>query len=254
MKTTFRIADKRFSDYLKITAGNKTEYFNKEITLENDFCKTLEFEVERIDKYEFYARKIKNPFLKFILFIPAVIVSFLLSALIFFIDGDSSFGIKPHAIFSNFSPFTVRKTFTVENPDNKIIDIKIIRPEFIKNESRYSLPDIVAEEELTKCTNSHITYSEKILKRQWAFYTVPAFCILWIATILLNIISAVIFCKVIREIPLNETAFNVAGIIGMIFCSAVVLALFVAVTVLFVRLYKICKKVSEKQRDAYTEQ
>ena len=246
MKVSFHIADKEFPDYLQITACGKSQCFNDKIILENDSCNNLSIEIERISTNKFVIEKIKNPFLRFLVFIPIVIAEFLISALVFFIDADNYFGINADAVFSKFCPFKIKKTFYIAAPDNKDIGIQITDSTYNKSSKVYSLPDICLDDESAICAASDITYSEKILKQQFCLYTVPAFCILWIVTMLLNILSVVIFTKIIREFPLNNISFNIGATVGAAFCCLIVSALFIAVTVIFIRLYQTCKKITEK--------
>jgi len=64
---------------------------------------------------------------------------------------------------------------------------------------------------------------------------------------LLNLLNFSIFAKVIREIPLYAMSENLGGIIGMSFCSLVMVALLVAYIVVIIksrRLYKEVLKVN----------
>lgn len=60
---------------------------------------------------------------------------------------------------------------------------------------------------------------------------------------LLNWLNFSIFAKVIREIPLYPISENLGGIVGMSFCSLVMVALLVAYIVVIVKSHKLYKDV-----------
>ena len=64
-----------------------------------------------------------------------------------------------------------------------------------------------------------------------------------VVIVLLNWLNFSIFTKVIREIPLYPMSENIGGIIGMSFCSLVMVALLVAYIVVIVKSHKLYKKV-----------
>lgn len=247
MKTSFYITDREFPDYLQITVHGKSQCFNDEIILEYGPCDNLTIEIERISVNEFFYKKVKNPFLRFLAFIPIGIMEVLISALAFFIDTDNAFGINADSIFSNFCPFKMKKTFSIVTPDNKNIGIQIIDSVYNKVSKTYSPPDISVDDGSAVCVASDIAYSKKVLKQQFYLYIIPAFCILWIVLTLLNILCISIFAKVLCENPLNDSPFYIGAIVGMVFSFLIIFALFIAVTILFIRLYQTSKRITDTQ-------
>ena len=94
--------------------------------------------------------------------------------------------------------------------------------------------------------NEETTFSSAILKQEWSTYHTPAFTVIMIVILLLNVLNLSIFAKVIREIPVCSTSENIGGIIGMSFCSLVMIALFVEYIVIIVKAYRLQKEVISK--------
>lgn len=193
-------------------------------------------------------KEVTNTFLRFLINIPIAVIEVLLSILVFFADADSSYGIKEEEVFSNFSPFKLKKCYSISNPDNKTIELKIVNFQFNKLIKKYSEPDIIVNDDSVFCTDSEVTYCDKMLKTQWKLYTVPAFCVMWAAITLINILCIYTFVHTIREIPNCTVSENIFCILGSTFCLTVTLALFVTITLKFIRLHKMYKTISKNHQ------
>lgn len=169
MKTTFRIINKEFADYFKITVNSQTKYFRDETIFEYDDCDSLLVEIERVSPNEYMNKEVTNTFLRFLINIPIAVIEVLLSMLVFFADADSSYGLKAEEVFSNFSPFKLKKCYSISNPDNKAIELKLVNFQFNKLIKKYSEPDIIVNDDSVFCTDSEVTYCEKCSKHNGNF-------------------------------------------------------------------------------------
>ena len=59
MKTHFRIENKEFTEYLKITTQDREYYFCDDLTIEYDDCDTLNVDIELIKAEEYLKIKAK---------------------------------------------------------------------------------------------------------------------------------------------------------------------------------------------------
>ena len=67
-----------------------------------------------------------------------------------------------------------------------------------------------------------------------------------IIILLLNILIFSISANVIKELPLYSTDENIGNIIGISFCSLVMIALFIAYVVVIIKAYRLQKEVINK--------
>ncbi len=240
MKTHFHIENKDFADYLKITAQDKGYYFCDDLTIEYDDCDTLNVDVELIKAEEYLKIKAKNSFLRLLL----NIVKWLLAPLLYFIDNEDGIGLDKG--YHSFDPFTFKQSISINSPDEKIINITYTESTYDKKIKQYTLPKLKYKEK-TVIKSEQVAFSPLKLKREWNTYHIPAFTVIMVVILLLNWLNFSIFAKVIREIPLYPMSENIGGIIGMSFCSLVMIALLVAYIVVILksrRLYKEVLKVN----------
>lgn len=249
METTFRFADDTFSGFMKITAGGRTSFFRNEITIRYEPCRTLTVELECVGVRAYAARRIRNPLLRVLLYLPACVALFLLSVFVFFADTeDTPPGISAEKVFADFSPFTVKKTFAVSDPDGAVVLLRFAEAEYDPAGRRYGPPDLLPDGGSAAnaiCVDSQIAFSASLLRAQWCAYTLPAFCTMWAVLALLLVLCIVILAKVLREIPESSAAFNAFGLAGMTASLLVVLALSAALTVVFVRLHRVYGEIAK---------
>ncbi len=240
MKTHFHIENKEFVDYLKLTTNGKTHYFCDDLTIEFDDCENLDVDIEYVRAEDYFKIKSKNLFLKLLL----TIVKWIFSPLIYFIDNDD--GIRLDKGYKSFNPFTLKKSFSIVSPNEKTINIHYIESKYDRITKKYSPPSIELKVDGVIDKIEETTFSSAIFKQEWNTYHTPAFTVIMILILLLNILNFSIFAKVIREIPVCSTSENIGGIIGMSFCSLVMIALFVAYIVVIVKAYRLQKEVISK--------
>ncbi len=240
MKTYFHIENKEFVDYLKLTANDKTYYFCDDLTIEFDDCEKLDIVLEFIRAEDYYKIKSKNLFLKLLI----NILKWILSPLMFFIDNDD--GIRIDKGFKTFNPFKFKKSFYINSPDEKKVNINYIESKYDKSTKKYTAPLIEIQADGVIYKTEEIKFSDTTLKQEWNTYHLPAFTIILIIILLLNLLNFSLFAQVIREILLYPISENVGGIIGMSFCSLIMIAMFVAYIVVIVKSYRLQKEVINK--------
>ena len=238
MKTHFHIENKDFTDYLKVTIQEKEYYFCDDLTIEYDDCDTLNVDIELIKAEEYLKIKIKNSFLRLLL----NIVKWILAPLLYFIDNEDGIGLDKG--YHSFNPFTIKHSISINSPDEKIIGITYIESGYNKATKKFTLPTLKYQEN-TIINTDQITFSPLSLKREWNTYHIPAFTVIMVVILLLNWLNFSIFVKVIREIPLYPMSENIGGLIGMSFCSLVMVALLVAYIVVIVKSHRLYKEVSK---------
>ena len=234
--TRFQVDCKDFAEHIKITANNKVYYFNDDLTIEYDDCDVLDVDVELVSTEEYLKNTVKNPLLRFLL----NILEWIISPLLFFADNDG--GIRFSNCYKSINPFSINETFSIESPDKKTVNFTYAPPQFDKMTKIYTPPALKPQQEIALKTEK-TTFSPHTLKREWNIYHIPAFTVIIVVILLLNWLNFLIFTKVIREIPLYPMSENIGGIIGMSFCSLVMIALLVAYIVVFVKSSKLYKQV-----------
>ncbi len=239
MKTSFHIVNKKFYDYLKITINDKEYYFSDDITIEYDNCNQLNAEIEFVRTEDYFRYKIKNPFIRFLI----NIVLFIISVFNFLFDNGDGIGL--HKGFFSFDPFVMKKSFSINDPSEKVLNIEYIRPKYNKTSKSYSKPNLNIQNEFVACNNESICYSEDVLKKEWKLYHIPVFSVIMIIILLLNVLIISGFVKVISEVPLCSMSENFVSVIGISFCSLVIIALLVAYIIIIVKSYNLCKIVNK---------
>lgn len=242
MKTTFQIANRSFTDYLKVTVNGETKYICEQETFEYTECEKLDVHVQFVDSWEYTKIRVKNPILRLLI----AIVSCLFSVLNYFLDNNEGIGIDK--AYPSITPFTVEKRFTLLPTDDAVITLKWIAPKYNKIQKQYTAPDILvkaasASEEVTK-TN----YSHAMMKREWKMYHIPSFSVLMIIVLLLNLLGVYMLVKAANEIPLSAISDHIVAVIAMAFCELVLLGLLVAVIAVIIRAYKLYREVQSRCR------
>ena len=241
MRLTFTLDNKEFQDALAVSVNEKT----KELTKEE---KQVSFDVPDADRIEVHIeyktndiKRIKNPIGRFF----AYLLFFLLSTIIFFADNDP--GIKTHKFFYDANPFDLKKTFKIASTENTVI-LKYVASKYDKQSKRFSAPDIeVTALEITDELH-FIKYDQASLKKEFRLYHYPAYTVLFVIILAL---AALMVSALLNQF----SPFDLFGVIGMSFCCAVMLALLIVFTCLFVSTHKLfrqidrnlAKDLSEKQ-------
>ena len=236
MKTHFHIENKEFTDYLKVTVQEKEYYFCDDLTIEYDDCDTLNVDIELIKAEEYLKIKQKNEFLKMLL----NIAKWILAPLLYFIDNEDGIGLDKG--YHSFNPFTIKQSISINSPDEKTINITYTESTYNKTTKKFTPPILKHQENIT-INAEQIAFSPLALKKEWNTYHVPAYTVIMVVIALLNLLNFSIFAKVIREIPLYPMSENIGGIIGMSFCSLVMIALLIAYIVVIVKSHKLYKEV-----------
>lgn len=236
MKTHFHIGNKRFVDYLKVTTNGKTYYFCDDLTVEYDDCENLEVDIELIKATNYFNIKSKNPILKWFV----RILRFILSPLIFFIDNEDGIGF--HKGYYSFNPFTHKQTVLINSPNERIINIGYTDARYNKTTKKFSSPVIKIKEEDVIVKSEETRFSEKILKQEWNVYHVPAYIVLIILVLLINAVNFLVCGKAIFK---DFEILSFLEISGIVFCSTVIIGLFVLIIVGIVRSRRYYKEVIE---------
>ncbi len=240
MKTYFHIKNTEFTEYLKITAQEKEYCFCDDLTIEYDDCDILNVDVELINAEEYYKFKYKNLFFKLLL----NIVKFILAPLIYYIDNNDGIGLDKG--YYSFNPFSIKQSISIYVPDEKVININYIDSNYDKTTKIYSPPSIEFQYDDVVKQKEEIVFSETLLKQEWNTYHIPAFTIIMIVILLLNWLNFSMVAQVVREMSIYPMPENVSGVIGMSFCSIVMIALLVAYIVVIVKAYRLQKEVINK--------
>ena len=236
MKTHFHIGNKRFVDYLKVTTNGKTYYFCDDLTVEYDDCENLEVDIELIKATDYFNIKSKNPILKWLV----QILRFILSPLIFFIDNEDGIGF--HKWYNSFNPFTHKQTVLINSPNERIINIGYTDARYNKTTKKFSSPVIKIKEEDVIVKSEETRFSEKILKQEWNVYHIPAYIVLIILVLLINAVNFLVCGKAIFK---DFEILSFLEILGIVFCSTVIIGLFVLIIVGIVRSRRYYKEVIE---------
>ncbi|MBR7132035.1 MAG: hypothetical protein IKD04_00725 [Clostridia bacterium] len=236
MKTHFHIENKDFTDYLKITVQDKEYYFCDDLTIEYDDCDTLNVDVELIKAEEYLKIKAKNSFLRLLL----NIVKWIFAPLLYFIDNEDGIGLDKG--YHSFNPFTITQSLSINSPNEKTVNITYIESAYNKITKKFT-PPALKHQENTIINTEQVSFSSLALKREWNTYHIPAFSVIMVVIVLLNWLNFSIFAKVIREVPLYPMSENIGGIIGMSFCSLVMIALLIAYIIVIVKSHKLYKEV-----------
>ena len=239
MKMYFHIENKDFSHYLKLTANGKVYYFCDDLTVNVDDREILDIDIEFI-RVDDYLKIEKNIFLRVLL----TLVKCIFSPLLFFIDNND--GIRMDNGYDSFNPFTLKKSFSVAVPDEKVVNIKYIDSKYNKVTKKYSYPIIELKGDGVIDKTEEMKFSDDILKNEWKVYHIPAYIVIMIVILLLNILNFSIFAKVIGEIPLYQLSENIGAIIGMSFCSFVLVGLFIVWIIIVVKSHKLQREVISK--------
>lgn len=158
MKTHFRIDNKEFTDYLKVTVQEREYYFCDELTIEYDECDTLNVDIEMIKAEEYLKIKAKNSFLKLLL----NIAKWILAPLLFFLDNEDGVGLDKG--YHSFNPFTIKQSISIDSPDEKTISITYIGSTYNKTTKKFT-PSTLKHQENTIINTEQITFSPLSLKK-----------------------------------------------------------------------------------------
>ena len=240
MKTYFYIENKDFSDYLKLTTNNKTYYFCDDLTVELDGCDNLNIDIEYIKAEDYFKIKSQNVFLKLLL----IIVKWIFSPLMFFIDNDD--GIRLDKGYKSFNPFTYKKSFSINSANEKTININFIKAKYDKLTKKYTKPLMVIKGDDVIDISEETSFSSISFKQEWNAYHIPAYTVIMIFILLINLLIFLIFTKVIREMPQCPMSENIGAIVGISFCSIIMIALLVAYIVIIVKAHRLQKEVISK--------
>ena len=226
-----------FADYLKLTANGNTYYFQNDLTVEFDDCENLNADIELIRAEDYFKIKSKNPFLKLLVFILKLIIS----PIIFFTDNDD--GIRLYRGYKTFNPYTIKKSFSISNPNEKTVNLIFTNATYNDITKKFTPSDIIIECDGIQIKSEEIRFSKTILKHEWNEYHITGFALLMLLVSLLNTLDFVIFAKVIGDIASSTVSENVFGVLGMLFCSFVLVGLFVACVVIIVKSCRLKKEV-----------
>ncbi len=174
MKTTFKINDDHFADYLRLTYGDKQVCFAEETTIEYEPCDELEVSIEEISTNEYIKYKIKSPILSSIIcgFLTILGKLFVIGfwGLLFMILHDAPLMDKDEITdFESFSPFeNVKVRFKILNPNDKTVELKYTPARFRKGKKFYFKPSInIVNEDISVLENT-ATFSYKKLRNRVA--------------------------------------------------------------------------------------
>ncbi len=240
MKTNFHIENKEFVDYLKLTTNGKTYYFCDDLTVEFDDCENLDVDIEYLRAENYFKIKSQNLFHKLFL----TIVKWIFSPLMYFIDNDDGIGLDKG--YKSFTPFMHKKSFSIVSPAEKTVNIHYIESKYNRITKKYSPPLMELKGDYVIDKIEETRFLSATLKQEWNKYHIPAFTVIMVVILLLNWLNFSIFAKVIREIPLYPMSENIGGIVGMSFCSIVMIALFIAYIVVIAKAYRLQKEVISK--------
>ena len=228
MILSFTLGNKKFEDALGVSVNEKT----KDLTDQNE---QISFDVPNTEKVIVHVeykrndiQQIKNPIGRFL----AYLFFFLLSPIIFFADNDNGIGI--HKFFYAAKPFDLKKTFKIVPTEN--IVLKFISPMYDKTTRRFSVPDIeiigMETTDGTICSE----YNQASFKKEFRLYHYPAYTILFAIILALTVLMSV--CLFAQFSP-----FDLFGVIGMLFCCVVMLALLIVFICLFVSTHRLFRQI-----------
>ncbi len=236
MKTTFRIENKEFGAYLKVTANGKTHYFCNDLTVEYDDCEKLDVSIAYIRTEEYLKIMSKKLFLLLMKFL-----TWILSPLLYFADNDDGIGLDKG--YHSFDPFVYKSSFSITAPDEKIIGIHYHEAKYDKITKTYTKPSMELTGDGVIHQIEEAAFSSAVLNKEWKAYHVPAFTVILIVLLLVNALCFTVSAKVISEMPLYPMSEIVGEVIGMSLACLVTVALFVAYVVVIVKSRKLYKQV-----------
>ena len=242
MKTHFHIKNKDDIDYLKLSIGDKIYYLNNDITIEHDDCESLDLEIEYIHPEDYIKIKIKNKFLRFLVWLPLSILGWILSVLIFVMDNQG--GMRHHRAYKNFNPFTYKKSFYITSPSEKTININYIAPRYDKTTNVYSLPSIELVSEGIVNRDEKAVFSGSLLKRDWRTYYIPFFTTAMAFLALFIVLSLSAFKT--DNLFASSTTENFWLTIGFYFVLLLLACLFVATLIIAIKSLRMRKEVIDK--------
>ncbi len=213
-----------------------TACFDKEVTVEYAPCSALTVTVESVGILAYLRCKIRQPLLRWLLYIPAGIL-WLLQGMVLFFLATYGEGIRKDELFAALSPFAVKSTLTLHDPDGKTVDITLQKAVYSPSTNRYTPPILTLS---AGTADTVATFSTRQLKRSLLCHIVPGFCLLFLLCGGLCTLCGAILAKVIREVALNTLLFNIVAITGMVASCALMLFALVSVIRLFCQLYKQC--------------
>lgn len=162
----------------------------------------------------------------------------LLLAIVYFADNDG--GIKLHQFFTSADPFVVQKTFRIKSADDTTILVAYTKPKYSKEDHSYSVPDILLSHATAEIVNTSFvhTYDRKSFRHDFALYHYPAYTVIFLVILALNLLMGMCLYNQIVAEPIEYF-----GVIAMGFCCAAMLALLVAFIYVFVATLRLYKKV-----------
>ncbi|MBQ8382058.1 MAG: hypothetical protein IJX47_02510 [Clostridia bacterium] len=186
----------------------------------------------------------QNPVARFFARLLIVLLSPLLGLLltiVYFADNDG--GIKIHRFFTSFDPFAVKKTFRIKSADSTPILVAYQKPKYSKEGNSYSAPDVLLCHTTAEIVDTAFTctYDRKALRRDFALYHYPAFTVLFLVILALNLLMAVCLYNQIVAEPIAYF-----GMIAMGFCCAAMLALLVAYICILASVLRLRRRVEHK--------
>ncbi len=239
MKTHFRIANEEFAHYLKLTAGGESYYFNRELTLEHNVTDVLEVELELVRAEDYFRQKTKNPLARALL----AVLKWIVYIIVFFADNHD--GVRADKGYTSFDPFEIKRSLLIRSPQEKTVSITYTAAKYDSRSMEYTAPQIEACGDGVELRSEKTSFSASALKSEWKDYYVPGFAVVMTLIVALNVLGVILFAGVIARIPTCTTAENVGGIVGMSFCSLVLLALLVLVVFVIRRAKSFLKRVTE---------
>ena len=246
MQTYFHIANKDFTDYLKVTVQGAEYYFCDDLTIEYSDRDTLNLDIELIKADDYLKSKAKNSFLRFLL----NMFKWIFAPLIYFIDNEDGIGLDKG--YLSFDPFTIKQSLSIDCPNEKTINISYFESKYNKMTKKYTPPTLKIQENIVIKTEE-IAFSPFILKREWNTYHIPAFTLIMILITLFNLLIFSIFVKIIKELPLYPTSENIGKIIGISFCAIIMIALLVVYIIVIVKSYNLYKKILKENSELTKE-
>lgn len=235
MTLAFQLKNKEFQDVLAVSVNGET----KELTEE---CRHIDFEVidangadvqvEHIQKGEI--KKIKNPIVRGLLVILLSPLILLILTINFLSDNDN--GISIHNFFYGENPFVMKKSFKISTLNVEPIMLEFVRPQYDKQKRSFSNPNILIHNAVVIDDTQEISYDRKAVKQDFWIYHYPAYTVLFILIIAINVLMTI--CLINQFSP-----FDLAGVVGMSFCCLVTLALLVAFICIFVSTHQLLNQV-----------
>lgn len=234
MKVSFQLNNKNFEDILAVSINGETKELTEEsklIGFEATDSSEISVQVEHIQKGE--RVKIKNPILRWLLVILLSPLLLFILTINFLADNDN--GISIHKFFYGENPFSIKKTFRT-TPNAESIELTFIKPKYDKQTEKYSNPDILIRNAAVLDEMEEIYYDRKAMKKAFFLYHCPAYTVLFLIILALNVLMAVCMKN-----QLVAEQSDLIAVIGIGICLAIVLALLIVFICVFAttcRLYK----------------